>query len=64
MWMILWNYTPVYLQTNLMTSFLKVYDNMEAKKEEVAEKKKEVDRKPKYIKQLLKSAEIRNKEIL
>ena len=37
---------------------------MEAKKEEVAEKKKEVDRKPKYIKQLLKSAEIRNKEIL
>jgi len=39
-----------------------VYDNMEAKKEEVAEKKKEVDRKPKYIKQLLKSAEIRNKE--
>ncbi len=41
-----------------------MYDNMEAKKEEVAEKKKEVDRKPKYIKQLLKSAEIRNKEIL
>ena len=37
---------------------------METKKEEEVEKKKEVDRKPKYIKQLLKSAEIRNKEFL
>ena len=37
---------------------------METKKEEEVEKKKEVDRKPKYIKQLLKSAEIRNKESL
>ena len=35
---------------------------MEEKKEVANEKKKEIDRKPKYIKQLLKSAELRNKE--
>lgn len=35
---------------------------MEEKKEEEVEKKKTVDRQPKYIKNLLKSAEIRNKE--
>merc|ERR1712200_324262 len=39
-----------------------VYDKMEEKKEVANEKKKEIDRKPKYIKQLLKSAELRNKE--
>jgi len=39
-----------------------VYEKMEDKKTEEVEKKKEVDRKPKYIKQLLKSADIRNKE--
>ena len=38
-----------------------VYDQMEDKKVEEVEKKK-VDRKPKYIKNLLKSAEIRQKE--
>ena len=57
----------MYFKNKMFSRFIflfKVYDNMEAKKEEVAEKKKEVDRKPKYIKQLLKSAEIRNKEIL
>jgi len=39
-----------------------VYEKMEEKKEEEVEKKKVVDRKPKYIKNLLKSAEIRQKE--
>ena len=39
-----------------------VYDKIEENKSVEAEKKKEVDRKPKYISNLLKSAEIRKKE--
>jgi len=39
-----------------------VYDKIEENKVEKETAKKEVDRKPKYIKQLLKTANIRNKE--
>lgn len=39
-----------------------VYDQMEAAKTEQATQKKDVDRKPKYITNLLKMAEVRNKE--
>jgi len=39
-----------------------VYDKIEENKVEEQAKKKEVDRAPKYIKNLLKAAEIRNKE--
>jgi hypothetical protein len=39
-----------------------VYDKIEENKTAEADKKKEVDRKPKYISNLLKSAEIRKKE--
>lgn len=39
-----------------------VYDQMEAAKVEKVTKKKDVDRKPKYISNLLKQAEIRTKE--
>lgn len=39
-----------------------VYDQMEAAKTEQATQKKDVDRKPKYITNLLKMAEVRNKD--
>merc|ERR1712212_867451 len=39
-----------------------VYDKIDENKVEEQAKKKEVDRAPKYIKNLLKAAEIRNKE--
>ncbi len=39
-----------------------MYDKIEENKTAEADKKKEVDRKPKYISNLLKSAEIRKKE--
>ena len=39
-----------------------VYDQMEAAKEEKVTQKKDIDRKPRYITNLLKQAEIREKE--
>ena len=58
------NKTLVSLQDSTVFQYDEVYDDMKAAKEtqEAARKKESADRKPKYIANLLKQAEIRNRE--